>query len=547
MNPPHRTAAPIQRIGWLAGGAHVLAAAAFTLLATLNAAGYRYGVGDQAGHIPSILRALDGRLFPRDSALLDAQSRLFVFDELLARAIGLVPASLEAWFLALYLLTLILLYAGLVRLGDRVLLSRWSLAAFVAVCAVRHRIAKTSANTLEGYFHPRQLAFAIGVLGLGEMLRARPWTALAAAARRRRRASDHGLVVRRLDRRRAVRRAAAAAATARRRRRPRDRRRRRPAGRRLPARRADGRRLAGDARRQGLPVRHRLGPGALAAERRLPRRDRRHLPGAASPRPRPPGRSRSGRGLPGPGGRLRRHPAAGRDARRRRGAAAGLACLLDGRPAGDALRRLVAGRVPDADGGAGGRPSTAARRPRWAFAALAALAIGRGSYAMFVEHPERPVFALAAPADAWSDVSAYLRRSTPPGTHVLADPDHAWRFGSSLRVLAARDVFLENVKDEAISMSNRRMAQRIAERRLALGNFEQRTAPELLALGHASTSTSSSRNASCRCPSSTATPSSGSIASRRDHLDCPSASDAPAGLRRPPPTSRIRGGRAATG
>ena len=101
---------------------------------------------------------------------------------------------------------------------------------------------------------------------------------------------------------------------------------------------------------------------------------------------------------------------------------------------------------------------------------------------MFVEHPERPIFALSAPADAWSDVSAYLRRSTPPDTHVLADPDHAWRFGSSLRVLAARDVFLENVKDEAMSMYDRRMAQRIAERRVALGHFEQRTAPELLAL-----------------------------------------------------------------
>ena len=168
--------------GWRATGLYVVGAAAFAFLATLNAAGYRYGVGDQAGYIPSILRHLDGRLFPRDSALLDAQSRLFVFDELLARAIGLVPASLEAWFLALYVLTLVLLYAGLIRVSNRLLVSRWSIAAFVVVCAVRHRIAKTSANTLEGYFHPRQLAFAIGLLGLGEMLRARPWTGLAAAA-----------------------------------------------------------------------------------------------------------------------------------------------------------------------------------------------------------------------------------------------------------------------------------------------------------------------------------------------------------------------------
>ena len=114
---------------------------------------------------------------------------------------------------------------------------------------------------------------------------------------------------------------------------------------------------------------------------------------------------------------------------------------------------------------------------------LAALALARGGYAMFVEHPERPPLALSAPADAWSDVSSYLRHATPPETHVLVDPEHAWRFGTSLRVLAARDVFLENVKDEAMSMYDRRMAQRIAERRQALGEFKQRTAPELLALG----------------------------------------------------------------
>ena len=55
----------------------------------------------------------------------------------------------------------------------------------VQLDGARHQgelIAKTAANTLEGYFHPRQLAFAIGLVGLGEVLRGRPWLALAAAA-----------------------------------------------------------------------------------------------------------------------------------------------------------------------------------------------------------------------------------------------------------------------------------------------------------------------------------------------------------------------------
>jgi hypothetical protein len=480
MNPPRRAVAPVRRTGWLAGAAHVLGAAAFTLLATLNAAGYRYGVGDQAGHIPSILRALDGRLFPRDSALIDAQSRLFVFDELLARAIGLIPASLEAWFLSLYLLTLGLLYAGLVRLGDRVLLSPWAIAAFVAVSAVRHRIAKTSANTLEGYFHPRQLAFAIGLLGLGEVLRSRPWTALAAAAVA---GAVHpmtglwfvvwigvALFVEQPPLRPLLSVGAGAGIAA---------------GLGLlaagflPVSPMDDAWLATLASKDYLfatdwgPVPWLLNvayPVVIAVTFLARRR----------------------RGLVRPG---------------EAGLVAGCLVLV----AAFALTLpLVAAHVAvavqlqvsrvfwmadllamlgavwwlaESGRAAPGARSIASRRPQWAFAALAALAIARGGYAMFLEHPERSIFAVSAPADPWTDVSGYLRRSTPPDTHVLADPDHAWRFGSSLRVLAARDVFLENIKDEAMSMYDRRMAQRVAERRVALGDFEQRTAPELVALG----------------------------------------------------------------
>ena len=482
MNAPSHIAGRGRRVGWTAAGWHVLGAAAFALLATFNAAGYRYGVGDQAGYIPTILRHLDGRLFPRDSALLDAQSRLFVFDELLARAIGLFPASLEAWFLALYLLTLVLLYAGLVRLGDRLLVSRWSVAAFVAVCAVRHRIAKTSANTLEGYFHPRQLAFAIGVLGLGEMLRARPWTALAAAAAAGAVHPMTGLWF-------AVWIGVALFVEQ-----PRLR----------PALSLGG--ALGVAAGIGL-----LASGFLTVERMddawlatlsgkdyLFASDWGAVPwllNAAYPLViAVTWLARRRRGVVQPG-----------ETGLALGCLALVAAFLLTLPLvemhvaiavqlqvsrvfwmADLLAMLgLVWWLAESQWGVpqGGIAAAAARRPRWAFAMLAVLALARGGYAMFVEHPERPPLALSAPADAWSDVSSYLRRATPPGTHVLVDPDHAWRFGTSLRVLAARDVFLENVKDEAMSMYDRRMAQRIAERRLALGSFEQRTAPELLALG----------------------------------------------------------------
>jgi hypothetical protein len=65
---------------------------------------------------------------------------------------------------------------------------------------------------------------------------------------------------------------------------------------------------------------------------------------------------------------------------------------------------------------------------------------------------------------------AWLRRQ-PLGTHVLADPSHAWRQATSVRVAAGRDVYLEEVKDTAMAMYSRRVAMRVAERIGALGDF----------------------------------------------------------------------------
>jgi hypothetical protein len=467
----------------------ILAAGAllFAIVATLNTAGYRYGAGDQAGHLPSVLRHLDPRLFPRDSALIDAQSRLAVFDEVLARAMSVIPASLEAWCFALYVATLALLYAGLIRLGGAYLQSGWALAAFVAVATIRHRIARTSANTLEGYFHPRQLAFAIGIIGVAETMRARPWTALAAAI-------VAGVVhpmtglwflawigVALFVEQPSLRRVlaigggvAAAAGVA------------LLAGGFLLTERMDEAWLATLAGKDylfatdwgPLPWIFNVSYPVVIAATFLARR-------------------RGGVLVPG-----------------ETGVVAGCLALVG---IFFATLPFVAAKVAAAvqlqisrvfwmadllallgavwwlaeatrrSAPAAAEPAAPAAdrtwRPALVFALVAAFAVARGSYALWVEHPERSFVALRAPADAWTDVSAYLRRETGPSTHVLADPNHAWRFGTSLRVLAARDVFLENVKDEAMSMYDRRMAQRVAERRAALGTFEELSAPELRALG----------------------------------------------------------------
>jgi hypothetical protein len=66
-------------------------------------------------------------------------------------------------------------------------------------------------------------------------------------------------------------------------------------------------------------------------------------------------------------------------------------------------------------------------------------------------------------------------RTQPVDVHVLADPGHAWRYGSSVRIAAGRDVFLEEVKDAAIGMYSRDVAMRVLTRTRAVGDFTQLT------------------------------------------------------------------------
>ena len=64
----------------------------------------------------------------------------------------------------------------------------------------------------------------------------------------------------------------------------------------------------------------------------------------------------------------------------------------------------------------------------------------------------------------------------PPDTHVLADPGHGWKYGTSVRVSAERDVLLEEVKDSALAIYSRDVAARVVERTQAVGDFTSLTA-----------------------------------------------------------------------
>ena len=390
----------------------------------------------------------------------------------------MIPASLETWFLGLYLLTLALLYAGLVRIA------RSTARLALVDRRVRRRRDDSPPHRQDRRQHARGLlpSAAAGVRHRRARPRrgaARPAGARARGGRgRRRHPPDDRDLVRRLDRRRARRRAAAAAAGAGHRCGHRRRRRARPAGRGLPP------------GRSGWTTR---------GWRRWPARTICSRPTGASAPWLLNGAypvvivatflARRRRGLTRPG---------------ELGLVAGCLALV---AVFVATLPLVAAHVAVAVQLqmsrvfwmadllamlgivwwlAEARPAAASRRGGTGRGGAPALGLRRG-------WPPSPSAAAATRCSSSipnARCSRCRRPPTPgptsratcagprrPATHVLADPDHAWRFGTSLRVLAARDVFLENVKDEAMSMYDRRMAQRVAERRLALGDFEARTAP----------------------------------------------------------------------
>jgi hypothetical protein len=459
--PAGRTRIPV----WLA----IVGGLLFALLATANGASYRYGVSDQAFYIPVVIRALDPAAFPRDAALIDAQGRHMVLDELVAagmRATG--ASSIDNVFFAGYLLTVTLLWAGIVLIGTRVYASPWAIAALGAAATLRHRIPRTSANSFEPYFHPRMLAFAIGLLATAALLRRRPWLAIALVALA---AVVHittamwfavllGVALAVLDQR--MRRMAVAVGVL-------------GVGAALWAA-ATGRLAAAltpmdDVWLQAVASKDSLfatewplwawaaNLGLLALLWWAHRR--RTASGAAT----------------------------SEDAALVWGATALVALFVVTLPLVAARLALpVQLQIPRVfwlvDFVATVYVIDAVfrtRRTRLLAIALVVIAVARGGYIMLVEQPDRPLFALHSPASSWHDAMRWVA-AQPHAAHVLADPGHAWKYGTSVRVSGAHDVFLEEVKDSAIAMYSRAVARRVVGRTTALGDFATLTADKALAL-----------------------------------------------------------------
>ncbi|CAN5702810.1 hypothetical protein BH24ACI5_BH24ACI5_17320 [soil metagenome] len=442
----------------------------FVVLATLNSGGYRYGASDQAFYQPAVLKQLDPGLFPRDTPVLAAQTHLTLADEIVAGVVRATGGSVPAVFAALYVLALALFAGGAWLIGRQLYIQPWASVALLAAFTLRHAIARSGTNTLEGYFQPRLLAYGLGALAIASFLRARlaltgallvlgalvhPTTALwfgvwltAAAMIHEKRVRRWGFAL------------------------------------------AVGSAALGIWAVTSGPLAGRTDIMDPAWKRMLA--DKNYL----FPLEWPAYAWVINLGyLPVIGWLFHRRTRLGLAGGRERALVIGSSALflifllaLVCHAVGVTLAfQLQPARIfwmfdflatvylvwAIADGGT-------AHRARLAAISLLVLSLARGSYVVI--EAERPALQLTIRDDDWGRVMAWARASEK-GSGWLAHPLHAVLYGTSVRVAGERDVFVEAIKDAALGMYDRRIAVRTDERLQALPDFDRLTDDGARALG----------------------------------------------------------------
>lgn len=450
----------------------VAAACAFALVAILNCGGYRYGIGDQAFYIPAVTQHINPDLFPRDRAMLHAQDRFMLYDEAIAAFVRATGVPVPIVFFAGYLAGMLLLFGAIVATG-RTMYHTWpGVAMLAALMTLRHRITQTGANSLEAYFQPRMIAFALGAWAVAAYLRGRVVPALALVAVG---FAVHpttamwfgiwigvALLVSESSWRKPLLAVAAAGAIA-----------------------------AVWAVTLG-PLRGHLDrmdaswASAMAGKDYI-------FPSDWSASFWLVNLSYLAVAIAIHAFRRRRGVALARETGLLAGGAALVAVFLISWPlmtAGVALAlQLQTSRVfwmldflaamylawlfAEAP-----RSMTVRRA---AVALVVAAAIARGVFVWHVEHAGNPIVRIGFPQDNWTNVMKWIAQ-TPADTHVLADPGHAWKYGSSVRVVGERDVYVEEVKDLALALYSRAVATEAMRRLNDIRDFDSFTPGDLRAL-----------------------------------------------------------------
>jgi hypothetical protein len=445
----------------------------FIFLATLNSAGYRYGASDQAFYAPAVLENANPALYPRDSELIHAQAKLTMADDIVGPLVRVTGLSLATMFAALQVIALTCLAFAAVSIGGPLYRTSWAAAALMAALTLRHAIIKSGTNTLEGYFHPRQLAFALGALAIAAFLRGRySWTLILVTFAGGMHPTTGSWFAIWLsvalfvaEPRLRVRIAIAATVAA----------------------------IIGAWALTAGPLAGRLAP--MDPEWLNTLADRDYL----FPLDWPATAWLANLGyIPLIVWIHFRRRAANCAVAREGPLVAGclsLVLVFAGMLVLHSLRVALAIQLQPARIfwmldllavayavwalAEGTGPSEA--RARWAAACIAALSLARGIYIMRVEFPTRPVVQIDVTDDDWGRAMAWARRSDP-GSGWLAHPAHAVRYGTSVRVAGQRDVCVEAIKDAALGMYERSIAMRTRERVEAIGDFAALTPAKAAAL-----------------------------------------------------------------
>ena len=444
----------------------------FVVLATLNSGGYRYGASDQAFYQPAVLAQLDPALFPRDMEVLGAQTHLTLADETMAMLVRITGLSVPAVFALLYVGSLALFASAAWLIGTRVYTSTWTAVALLAALTLRHAIARSGTNTLEGYFQPRLLAYALGAASIAAFLRGRVGLTAAllviAAAVHPTTAVWFALwlvvaTVIGLPEWRRIAYAVIAVAAA-----------------------------AAAWLLFGGPLTPRL--GSMDAEWRQLLETKTYLFPLEWP---------AYAWIINIGYlaliawifRLR-HRAGLVDAPERGLVlgSASLAAVFFAALAAQAIGIALAFQLQPARvfwmfdflaviyvvWGLASWGSARERHARAVALLVLAFSVARGVYV--VNEAERPTVQLTIPDDDWGRVMAFAR-TTDKGSGWLADPLHAVIYGTSVRVAGERDVLVETVKDTALGMYDRRIAVRTDERIRAVNDYDALTADAARRLG----------------------------------------------------------------
>ena len=449
-------------------------AVVFCALVTLNSGGYRYGVTDQAFYIPVVLEQITPGLFPHDADLIDAQDRFFLFDDWFALVVQLTGLSLPFAFLGAQLLTLTLLYAAIVGIGRLLYRTSWAVGGLVVLLTVRHQIPHTAVNSVEGYFHPRMLVFAIGLSATALFLAGRTRVALLVVGLALLAHPTTGLWFAIL-----VGTASVVAD--------------RPAQKFLLAGATAA--MVTVAWTLAYPLRDQLAPMDSTWLQVLAIKDYLVLgdwPMAAW---------FSNLAIAAftfalYGYRRARGVTSQREGALIAGCGLLLGLFLLSVPFSHAAVALavqlqfnrifwlldLVGIVYLGwllfESPLRFRPLTRATcvTPRRAVVVIVALlALTRGSYRVFVERAGQPIIQVQLADNDWNDVMTWAS-AQPVGTHFLADPGHAGRYGTSIRAASGRDVYLELIKDTGIAIYSSDIAHRIARRVSDIGDFERLSA-----------------------------------------------------------------------